>query len=109
MSLNATLLIALNADNRNETVIFANIINLDFYYLTVRETNIDFDLESFQTLMKDVGRSFIPTLNAALHDIPNPITGKYGVKNMEFRFSMDYLFLQVELDEQDQKVKEYIN
>ena len=107
LSLNATLLVALHADNLNETVIFANIINLDFYYLTVRETLIEFDVASFQTLMKDVGRSFIPTINAALLNIPNPIIGKYGVKNMQFKFSVDYLFLQVVFAEE--KAKEYIN
>lgn len=98
LSLNTTLLLALHAYNKNETSIFANIITVDFYYMSVLDKTIDFDVNSFQVLMKNVARSFIPILNTNLKDIPNPITGMFGVKSMQFKFSLDSLFLGFEFD-----------
>ena len=99
LSLNATMLLALHADNQNMSVIYVNIINVDFYYMTVLSTQIDFDVNSFQTLMKDVGRSFVPILNANLSGIANPFIGNYSIKDLQFRFSIDYLFLRLGLDD----------
>lgn len=103
ISINTTLLLALHADDTNGTLIFANILNIDFFNIGVLNKVIDFDASSFQTLMKDVGRSFIPVLNQQLQNIPNPLIGKYGIKEMSFRFSVDYIFLRVAF-EQDNKM-----
>ena len=99
LSLNATMLLAVHADNQNESLIYANIINIDFYYVTVLSKTIEFDVITFQNLMKDVGRSFVPILNAGLQGIPNPLIGKYGIKDLTFRFAVDYLFLRVVIQE----------
>jgi hypothetical protein len=99
LSLNATLLLALHADNRDESLIFVNIINLDFYNVGVLTKMIDFDVDSFQTLMKSVGKSFIPIINGGLQGISNPVIGLDGIKDFQFNFSVDFLFLRVVIEE----------
>lgn len=101
LSLNSTLLLSLHSDAKNDSIIFVNLLNIDFFNTLVLEKTIEFDVNSFQTLMKDVGRSFIPVLNQQLDNIPNPLIGKFGITDFEYKFSVDYLFLDVKLSEDD--------